>query len=268
MGYSEAMTTAHTHVPDWAELTGRFRLDGRVALVTGASDGLGARFAAVLASAGARVALTARRAGELAEVAAVVDGGAWIAGDLASDEFRVELIERVHAELGPVDVLVNNAGANDDGPLESEPIGTVREILEVDLVAAIDLCRLVAPAMIARRRGVIVNVSSIFGIVASQAPMVAYNAAKAALINVTRHLAQQWGRAGVRVNALAPGFFPTPLTGHLADPKQRDMIEQATSLGRVPRLDELDAALLFLASDASSYVTGHALVVDGGWTAT
>jgi NAD(P)-dependent dehydrogenase (short-subunit alcohol dehydrogenase family) len=243
-------------------------MDGRVALVTGASGGLGARFASVLSAAGARVALTARRAGELAQVAATVDGGAWIAGDLTSDDFRVELIERVHAELGPVDVLVNNAGVSDDGRLELQTIDVVRNILEVDLVAAIDLCRLVAPAMIEQRRGVIINVSSIFGIVASRTPMVAYNAAKAALVNMSRHLAQQWGHAGVRVNALAPGFFPTSLTGHLEDPKQRTMIEQTTSLRRVPTLDELDAALLFLASDASSYVTGHSLIVDGGWTAT
>ena len=112
-----------------------------------------------------------------------------------------------------------------------------------------------------------INVASIYGLVGSRAPMAAYNASKGALVNLTRNLAAQWGRRGVRVNALAPGFFPTALTGQLSSPVQRRQIEQRTLLGRVPDLTEIDGPLLFLASDAASYVTGQVLTVDGGWTA-
>ena len=112
-----------------------------------------------------------------------------------------------------------------------------------------------------------INVASTYGIVASRGPMAAYNATKAALINLTRHLAAVWGQDGVRVNALAPGYFPTELTGFLADPAFAQSIRDRTLLGRTPEPDELDGPLLFLATDASSYMTGQALVIDGGWTA-
>jgi len=114
----------------------------------------------------------------------------------------------------------------------------------------------------------VINILSIYGLVASRGPMAAYNASKGALVNLTRHLAAQWGARGVRVNALAPGYFPTELTGGLGDPSFVESIEARSLLGRIPTIDELDGPLLFLASDASSYVTGHTLVVDGGWTST
>jgi NAD(P)-dependent dehydrogenase (short-subunit alcohol dehydrogenase family) len=113
----------------------------------------------------------------------------------------------------------------------------------------------------------VINVASTYGIVASRGPMAAYNATKGALVNLTRHLAAQWGERGVRVNALAPGYFPTDLTGFLADEGFARSIRERTVLARTPTLEELDGPLLFLASDASSYVTGQVLVVDGGWTA-
>jgi NAD(P)-dependent dehydrogenase (short-subunit alcohol dehydrogenase family) len=115
--------------------------------------------------------------------------------------------------------------------------------------------------------GSVVNVASMYGVVGSRGPMAAYNATKGALVNLSRHLAAQWGRYGVRVNALAPGYFPSEMTEDFADPAFRKTVEDRTLLRRIPRIDELDGALLFLASDASSYVTGTTLVVDAGWTA-
>ena len=125
---------------------------------------------------------------------------------------------------------------------------------QVNLVAVLDLCRLTAPLLFASEHASVINIASIYGLVASRGPMAAYNSTKAALVNLTRHLAAQWGPRRVRVNALAPGYFATELTGMLP--------------ARAPSIEELDGPLLFLASDASSYVTGHTLVVDGGWTCT
>jgi len=245
------------------------RLDGRVALVTGASSGLGARFAAVLHAAGAAVVLTARREDRLRRLAAELGPrAAWLAGDLRDPAVRSAAVDLAASQFGRLDILVNNAGTCDGGPLQDQPLAGITDVVDLNLIAAIDLCRLAASLLFAQRGAVVVNVASIYGLVGSQAPMAAYNASKGALVNLTRHLAAQWGDRGVRVNALAPGFFPTELTGNLTDPVQRRRIEQRTVLGRVPDLAEIDGPLLFLASDASSYMTGQVLAVDGGWTAT
>jgi NAD(P)-dependent dehydrogenase (short-subunit alcohol dehydrogenase family) len=246
-------------------VTTPWRLDGQVALVTGASSGLGARAAAALACAGARVAVTARR-GPLLRPLVEELGCFAVSGDLRDAAFRTRLVAAVQERYGGLDILVNNAGSCDAGPLEDQPLEMITEVLELNLVAAVDLCRLAAPLLF-RRPGTVVNVASIFGVVGSRSPMVGYNTSKAGLVNLTRHLAAQWGPRGVRVNALAPGFFPTPLTGGLADPEQRARIIDRTLLRRVPELAELDGPLLFLTSAAASYVTGHVLTVDGGWTA-
>jgi NAD(P)-dependent dehydrogenase (short-subunit alcohol dehydrogenase family) len=242
-------------------------LGGRVALVTGASTGLGAHFASVLSAAGADVVVTARRSSQLESYAPVV-GATALAGDITSADHRQQLASLIREQFGRLDILVNNAGTADDGPLEEQTLAELTKVIDVNLVAVLDLCRVLAPPLFASGHASVINISSIFGIVGSRGPMAGYNATKGALINTTRHLAAQWGRHHVRVNALAPGYFPTAMTGELQDPELRSSIEQRTALARVPEIHELDGPLLFLASDASSYVTGHTLVVDGGWTAT
>jgi NAD(P)-dependent dehydrogenase (short-subunit alcohol dehydrogenase family) len=245
-----------------------FRLDGRVALVTGASSGLGARMAGTLDAAGADVVLTARNADRLRRRASTMACAPLVVpGDLRDAGFRAALIDAVRDRHGHLDVLVNSAGVCDDGALESQSLGDVTAIVDLDLVAVIDLCRLAGPLLLGRPGATVINIASIFGMISSGAGMAGYHASKGGLITFTRHLAEQWGDRGVRVNALAPGFFPTPLTGGLTDPGQRRRISGRTLLGRVPDIAELDGPVLFLASDAASYVTGHVLTVDGGWTA-
>jgi len=244
----------------------RWRLDDRVALVTGASSGLGARFARVLHAAGAHVIVTARRAGRLRELAR--DCGSRIeplAGDLADPRHRQALADVVRPH-GRLDVLVNNAGVCDDGPLDQQSLEELRRVVEVNLISVLDLGRLTADLLRAASSASVINVASIYGVVASPGPMAAYNATKGALVSLTRHLAAVWGQDGVRVNALAPGYFPTELTGFLDDPAFAKSVRERTLLARVPALDELDGPLLFLATAASSYMTGQTLIIDGGWT--
>ena len=243
-----------------------FDLSDRVALVTGASTGLGERFARVLHAAGATVVITARRADRLRELGSEL-GADWIEADLATDTGRVSVVNRVAEQHATLDILVNNAGACDGGPLEEQSIDDIRSVVELDLIAVIDMCRLAAPLLFASEHSSVINVSSIFGLIASRSAMAGYNASKGGVTNFTRHLAAQWGGRGVRVNALAPGYFPTELTGGLTDEGLVHTIGDRTLLGRAPLATELDGALLYLASDASSYTTGHTLTVDGGWTA-
>ncbi len=242
-------------------------LSGRVALVTGASSGLGERFARVLRDAGANVVMTARREERLKQLAGELDSIA-MAGDIASAAHREALVAAVAARFGRLDILINNAGVCDDGPLEDQTLSELETVIQVNLVAVLDLCRVAAPLLFASDHASVINIASIYGLVASRGPMAAYNSTKAALVGLTRHLAAQWGRRRVRVNALAPGYFPSELTGMLADADFVRHIESQTLLARAPSIDEIDGPLLFLASDASSYVTGHTLVVDGGWTCT
>lgn len=246
-----------------------FRLDGRTAIVTGASSGLGVRFARVLAAAGASVIVAARRVDRLERLVADLPGAMAVACDVADDADLQILVDRTLERFGKLDVLVNNAGTSEVIAAEDETAEQVRRVVAVNLVGAHRLAQMAAIPMLAAGGGVIVNVASILGIVgAGRVPQASYAASKSGLIGLTRELAAQWARRGVRVNCLAPGWFASEMTADMTTNPEGGLrwIESRDPMGRPGREGELDGALLFLASDASSYVTGQTLAVDGGWT--
>ncbi len=243
-----------------------FSLRGDVVVITGASSGLGLRFAHVAAAAGASVVLGARRFDRLltaAEQLHVHGGIVEIRETDVQDPDQCRALVSAAAErFGRVDVLVNNAGIANARPAAEESPDDFRRVVDVNLNAAFWMSQACADVM--PPGSSIVNVASVHGLVASRFPQASYAASKAGLIGLTRDLAQQWSRArGIRVNALCPGYFHSELTSR-GTMVLTAMVEQHSLLGRFGELHELDAALLFLASSASSYVTGTTLVVDGG----
>lgn len=245
----------------------RFRLDGKVAVVTGASSGLGVAFSKALAEAGADLVLGARRTQRLNETGAIVEsiGRRFVAKttDVSKPEDCSALIDYAIETFGHVDILVNNAGVGTAVPATHETPEQFRGVIDVNLMGAYWMAQSFARA--AKNGGVIVNISSVLGLRPGGLPQAAYASSKAGLIGLTRDLAGQWtGRKGIRVNALAPGFFPSEMSDHLP-PETIELVKMLTPAGRLGDPEELAATLIWLVSDASSYVTGATIPVDGGF---
>src|SRR4051794_11105121 len=246
-----------------------FRLDGKIAVLTGASAGLGARFARVLDAAGARIVLAARRVAPMEALAAELRDAHVVECDLAADGAPASLLAATLARYDRVDILVNNAGTSEPTPALDETTEHFERTLRVNLVAPFELAREAARAMQHTGGGTIVNVASIWGMVGvGQIPEAGYAASKGGLVNLSRELGAQWARKGIRVNAIAPGWFESEMTEDMfAEESGHKWVARRAPMGRHGREGEPDVELLYLASDASSYVTGQILAVDGGWTA-
>jgi NAD(P)-dependent dehydrogenase (short-subunit alcohol dehydrogenase family) len=247
-----------------------FRLDGRVAIVSGASSGLGVDFALGLAEAGADVVLAARRTDRLEDTAARVRalGRRVVAvpADVARPEDCQQVVDAAVTELGCLDILVNNAGIGTAVPALRETPEQFRSVIDVNLMGSFWLAQ--AAARVMQPGSSVVNISSILAFTTAGMPQAAYSASKAAIVGLTRDLAQQWaGRRGVRVNAVAPGYVVSEMTA-VYDQAQQDALAGRTLLRRLGTPQEIATAVVWLASDASSYVCGQTIVVDGGFTIT
>ncbi len=245
-----------------------FDLTGKRALVTGSSQGIGFALAQGLAAAGAQIVLNGRDAGKLAEAAARIPGAATLAFDATDHDAVRNAVDGFEAEVGPIDILVNNAGMQHRTPLEDFPAEAFERLLQTNVASVFHVGQAVARHMIGRGRGKIINIASVQTALAR--PGIApYTATKGAVGNLTKGMATDWAKHGLQCNAIAPGYFDTPLNDALvADPTFSAWLEKRTPAGRWGKVEELVGACIFLSSDASSFVNGHILYVDGGITAS
>ncbi|MCC7366346.1 MAG: glucose 1-dehydrogenase [Dehalococcoidia bacterium] len=248
-----------------------FDLTGSVALVTGAGRGLGRTMALALAAAGADVVVSARTASEIEALAAEVRGlgrrAAAFTCDVTDEASCTALVDGAVAEMGRIDILVNNAGINVRKPVLDLGFDEYQRVLATNLHGYFLCAKAAGAHMVAQGSGKVINISSIMGRVAL-AGQGAYASSKGAIEQLTKVLAIEWARANVQVNAIGPTYFETELTRPLfEDPERKDFISERTPMGRWGQPHELAGAVIFLASRASDYVTGHTLIVDGGWTA-
>jgi gluconate 5-dehydrogenase len=248
-----------------------FDLKGKNALITGGSRGLGLQIAEALGEAGARVMISARKAAELEEAVALLqDRGIdarWVAADTGQPEQALHVVDETLQRMGAIDILVNNAGAAWGAPAQDYPLDAWDKLMNLNVRSIFVLSQAVAKSsMIERRSGRILNVASIAGLGGStpQMPTVAYNTSKAAVINLTRSLAGEWGQYGINVNALAPGFFPSKMTRGTLDRVGVEKLSARAPLNRLGDDDDLKGAALLLCSAAGKHITGQTLAVDGG----
>jgi NAD(P)-dependent dehydrogenase (short-subunit alcohol dehydrogenase family) len=247
----------------------RFRLDDKVAVVTGASSGLGVAFATALAEAGADVVLAGRRTDRLEQTRAIVEArgrrALVVTADVSRPEEAQAVIDAALEHFEHVDILVNNAGKGTAVPSTKETPDQFREVIDINLNGCYWMAQ--ACGRVMKPGSAIVNISSVAAFTSGHLPQAAYSASKAGLIGLTRDLAVQWtGRKGIRVNALAPGYFPSEMTEQFPDGYLESQLPNVPA-GRLGDVEELAASLLFLASPAAGYVTGTTLIVDGGLTA-
>jgi NAD(P)-dependent dehydrogenase (short-subunit alcohol dehydrogenase family) len=262
----ERESVAHKTVLD------RFRLDGKVALITGGARGLGQVMATALAEAGANIALAGRsKAACEAAADTVASATGRTVKAYAADVTRADQVERlaadIAADLGQVDILINNAGINIRGPIQKLSEADWDAVIDTNLKGPWLCCRAFGPAMVERRWGRVINMASILAVIAMP-DRTPYASSKAGVLNMSKVLALEWAGTGVTVNAICPGVFGTEMNRPLMDDveKYKAFVAQIP-MGRWGEVEELAGAAVFLASDASSYVTGSALFVDGGWTA-
>lgn len=250
-----------------------FNLKGRVALVTGASSGLGKRFAEVLADNGADVAIMARRIDRLQELAKKIEAKGVrcfaVQCDVTDENMVVEAVAEVVTKLGKIDILINNAGAAYGTNAEDTAGDDFRKTMDVNLNGVFYVAREAGKNMIKNKYGRIINIASMYGQVGNKfAPALSYHTSKGAVVNFARGLAAEWGKHNITVNNIGPGFFESELTEQLFTIDAfNQFVKTMTCLERAGKDGELDTTLLFLASDKSSYITGQTIFVDGGWTA-